>query len=121
VKRQFRLTKSSDYKRVRQLGKSYAHPLLVLVAAHTGQEASQFAVSASRTVGGAVERNRAKRLVREALRPWLPAIASGWQVVMLCRRSAGQAKYHEMQDAVHSLLVRARLLKDSHDSSATIT
>jgi len=119
VKRPFRLTKSSDYKRVRQLGKSYAHPLLVLIAEYTGQETSQFAVSASRSVGGAVVRNRAKRLVREALRPWLPVIPTGWQVVLLCRRGAGWVKFQDMQEAVHDLLARARLLKEPHDSDIT--
>lgn len=117
MKRPFRLTKNSDYKRVRQIGKAYAHPLLVLIADHTGQETSQFAVSAGRSVGGAVVRNRAKRLVREALRPWLPAVDSGWQVVLLCRRGAGQVKFQELQDVVKHLLARARLLKEAHDDS----
>lgn len=120
MKRQLRLTKSSDYRRVRQNGKSYAHPLLVLIAEHTGQSASQFAISAGRSVGGAVTRNRAKRLVREALRPWLPAVVPGWQVVLLCRRGTGQARYEDVQEVLHHLLERARLLKEPHDSGTPI-
>lgn len=118
VNRHFRLTRSSDYKRVRQMGRSHAHPLLVLITHFTGQETSQFAVSASRSVGGAVQRNRAKRLVREALRQWLPSVAPGWQVILLCRRGAGQARFEDIQQVVQRLLVRAQLLKDPYDSGA---
>ena len=32
MKRKFRLTSSTDFQRVRRLGKSYAHPLIVLIA-----------------------------------------------------------------------------------------
>jgi ribonuclease P protein component len=111
VKRNFRLTKSTDYKRVRQYGKSHAHPLLVLVALPVEQSTTQLAVSAGRSVGNAVQRNRAKRLIREALRLHLPAIAPGWHVLLIARRPIVEAAFSEVQAALLQLLHRAKLLQ----------
>ncbi len=75
VQRTFRLTRSQDFKRVRQSGKSYAHPLIVLVAQANDEMKIRVGVAAGRTVGTAVKRNRAKRLLREAMRPLIPSLA----------------------------------------------
>ena len=75
MKRNFRLTRSTDFKRVRNAGKSYAHPLLVLVVNPAAENSLKIGVTAGRSVGGAVQRNRAKRLLREAMRPYLTRIA----------------------------------------------
>jgi ribonuclease P protein component len=115
VKRKFRLTQTTDFKRVRQLGKSYAHPLVVLIilANDTGQ--SRFAVSAGRSVGNAVERNRAKRLLRECLRPKLCQIHPGWDIVVIARHGAAQAQLSELDQMLTNLLKRAGILKEVHD------
>jgi ribonuclease P protein component len=115
LNRRFRLTRSTDFKRVRRSGKSYAHPLLVLIARSNEHETSRFAVAAGRSVGNAVERNRAKRLLREGLRPLIPTIAPGWDVIILARRSITQATLQESQRALITLLSQARLMKENHD------
>ena len=112
MQRKFRLTKSSDFKRVRHTGKSYAHPLLVLITRSTPDQANRYGISAGRSVGNAVQRNRAKRLLREALRSLLPRIPSGWAFVLLARQSTAQARMPEVRLALLSLLQRARLLKE---------
>lgn len=109
VKRKFRLTRPMDFKRVRRCGKSYAHPLVVLVALPNEQGKPRLAVSAGRSVGGAVERNRAKRLLREAIRPNLPVIAPGWDCLFLARRPILAAPFPAIASAVTALLHQARL------------
>jgi ribonuclease P protein component len=111
VKRRFRLTKSTDFKRVRRLGKSYAHPLIVLVALPNEQAETRFAVTAGRALGNAVVRNRAKRWLREALRPLIPSLAPGWDVLVLARRPLPEAGFHQCRQALVGLLERAQLLK----------
>ena len=54
VQRTFRLTRSQDFKRVRQSGKSYAHPLIVLIAQANDEMKVRVGVAAGRTVGTAV-------------------------------------------------------------------
>jgi ribonuclease P protein component len=114
VKRRFRLTSTKDFKRVRRLGKSYAHPLIVLVALPNEQGTSRFAVSAGRSVGNAVQRNRAKRLIREAVRPLIPSVRPGWDVLFLARHALAEAEFLKAQGALKLLLQRSRLIEDSH-------
>jgi len=66
-------------------------------------------LSTSRSVGGAVQRNRAKRLLRESIRPLLPALAPGWDIVLIARTSLVTAAFQEVQAAVLLLLRRAGL------------
>jgi ribonuclease P protein component len=111
VKRKFRLTRSTDWKRVRRFGKSHAHPLVVLVALPDKSGLTRFGIAAGRTVGGAVQRNRAKRMVREALRPLISQVQPGWNILLLCRQPIIEAKLPEIQAALTRLLQRASLLK----------
>ncbi len=112
VKRKFRLTRSTDFKRVRRFGKSYAHPLVVLVALPNELEKTRLAVAAGRSIGGAVERNRAKRLLREAIRPNLSLISPGWDCLFLARRPILAAPFQNIKSAAIDLLHQAPLWKD---------
>lgn len=115
MKRRFRLTKSTDIKRVRRLGKSYVHPFIVLITHPNQHETSRFTVTAGRSVGKAVQRNRAKRWLREALRPFIPSIVPGWDVLIVARQPITNASFQNCQNAMQTLLNRAHLLKDPHD------
>jgi len=111
VKRRFRLTRSTDFKRVRNDGKSYAHPLVVLVASRVTEDGVRVGVSAGRALGGAVQRNRAKRLLRETMRPLVPLLSSGWDIVLIARAPLISAQLQNAQTAVLGLLRRAGLIK----------
>jgi len=115
VKRGFRLTKSTDFQRVRRLGKSYAHPLVVLIALPNQEDRSRFGVAAGRAVGGAVQRNRAKRLIRAALQPYMAFVVPGWDIVLIARRPLVQATFQKTQTAIVTLMRRANLLPEIHE------
>jgi ribonuclease P protein component len=110
VKRRFRLTRSTDFQRVRQHGKSYAHPLMVLVALPSQDPAIHIGVTASRSVGNAVQRNRAKRILRSAVQPVLPELLVGWDIVLIARQPLVEASFQQVQTALAALLQRSRLL-----------
>lgn len=111
MQRRFRLSRSEDFKRVRRTGKSYAHPLVVLVAqASESQDKIRVGVTAGKTTGNAVHRNRAKRLLREAMRPLLPSLASGWSLILIARPALVTATLEETRSALLNVLRRAKLL-----------
>jgi len=112
VKRSFRLTRSTDFKRVRRFGKSYAHPLIVLVTLPAPGEHLRIGIAASRAVGGAVQRNRAKRLLREAIRPLLPQVNAGWYVLLLCRRPMMTSSLPEISQALIQLFSKAGMVSN---------
>lgn len=113
MKRNFRLTRSNDFKRVRSSGKSYAHPLVVLVKLPATEGKIRVGVTAGRSVGGAVQRNRAKRLLRESMRMLLSGIHTGWDLILIARQPLLAANFQQVQAAVFQLAQRANLLKPS--------
>lgn len=111
--RRHRLTSPQDVQRVRSAGKSYAHPLAVLVTCRNDLDRSRFAVGAGRSLGGAVRRNRAKRRLRSALRLLTPMIAPGWDVLLIARDTTPSAGWPDLHKAVLGLCRRAGLLTEA--------
>jgi len=109
LKREFRLTSSTDFERVRQTGKTFPHPLVVLVTAENQLDQVRVGIAAGRGVGNAVVRNRAKRLLRASLHPLLPDLAPGWDMVFLARRPLVRAGYEKTRAAVEQVLRKAGL------------
>jgi ribonuclease P protein component len=100
--------------RVRRFGKSYAHPLAVLILLPVEGEQTRIGVMAGRSVGSAVQRNRAKRMLREAIRPGLNNLKPGWEIIIIARRPILQTKFPEIQDALNQLFNKANLKRDNN-------
>lgn len=66
-------------------------------------------VTASRLLGSAVERNRARRLLREAARLCYPHICPGWDLVLIARAPMREAQMPQVCQALNTLLRRATL------------
>lgn len=115
MERRFRLTSSIEITRVRRLGQSYAHPLLVLVLHDGGKSNSRFAVTAGVSIGNAVRRNRAKRLLRAALTDFLGTIEPGYDGVLIARKPLVRSNFRETKDAVLSLLIEAGIIDKKTD------
>ena len=117
MQRKFRLTRSTDFKRVRRSGKSFAHPFVVLLV-HGSSELQKVrvGVTAGRSVGGAVHRNKAKRLLRESIRPLLPSLQPGWDLILIARPALLSASLTEIRQVVQGLLERARMVTQSDES-----
>ena len=112
MKRNFSLTRSTDFKRVRRLGKSYTHPLIVLIRHPNSIGISRFGIVGGRSVGNAVKRNRAKRRIREIVRLFMPKISPGWDIILLARKPIAEANFQDITSAVNNLFERADLLNE---------
>jgi ribonuclease P protein component len=65
---------------------------------------------AGRRVGGAVQRNRARRVLREAWRAVAPDIDRGADVVFVARRGILHARVRDLEREIRALLVHSNLL-----------
>lgn len=110
VKRAWRLKAESDVQRVWQQGRAFAHPLVILRVRANGLNHSRAAFVAGKKIGNAVIRNRAKRRLREALRPRFEQIPPGHDFVLIARGNITQAPFTDIQQAVEQVLQRAKLL-----------
>ena len=115
MKRCFRLTRSTDFKRVRRSGKSYAHPLVVLYMLKSDQAGVLVGVSAGLGVGNAVKRNRAKRLLRAAMSELIAYTAPGSEILLIARSPLPASDLQKTRAALSALLKRAGLLSVTYD------
>lgn len=111
--RQQRLTRATDFKRVRRTGKSYAHPLLVLIAAANDHPFSRVGVTTSRSFRTAVARNRARRRLRHAVHPRMVEISPGWDLVFIARPALIDAEWKRLEEAIMTLLAQAGVREES--------
>ncbi len=110
MKRIYRLRCNRDFQQVRQVGKSYASPIMVLAFLRNELEYSRFGFVVSKRQGKAVKRNKIKRRMREATRIRIGQIKPGFDVVFIARKHIKQATYTEIEQSLTQLLKRADLL-----------
>ncbi|PKO16899.1 MAG: ribonuclease P protein component [Chloroflexi bacterium HGW-Chloroflexi-10] len=112
MKRKFRLTRTIDFQRVRQQGKSFAHPLLILIVDQNPENTIRIGISVGKVVGNAVTRNRVKRRMRASLSAMINHIQPGWDLVFLARKSIVTASYEELIKTEIQMLKRAGLYRE---------
>jgi len=109
LKKPNRLTQSARFAEIKRKGVSSAHPLMILTKMPNGLSVSRFGFVVSRRLGKAVDRNRARRLMREAVRLRLPTLAGGYDIVLVARQQMREASFADVDQA--GLTQRAGLVR----------
>jgi ribonuclease P protein component len=104
--RRGRLSRSAEFERAYRQGRSHGNRHLVVYAfprGETGDEA-RLGLSVSRKVGGAVDRNLVKRLLREAFDAEAQVVPAGHDVVVGARPSALERAEREGLEGIRGAL-----------------
>jgi ribonuclease P protein component len=116
-----RLSRSAEFERVYRQGRSIANRHLVLYTfPNASTQSPRLGLSVSRKVGGAVQRNRVKRLLREAFAHAEGGLRPGQDVVVVARPGAGELAEREglagVEGSLSELIAKAGLRAGSADA-----
>ncbi|HTC60983.1 MAG TPA: ribonuclease P protein component [Solirubrobacteraceae bacterium] len=115
-----RLSRSAEFERVYRQGRSVANRHLVLYTfPNASTQRLRLGLSVSRKVGGAVQRNKVKRLLREAFVKAEGSLKPDQDVVVVARPPAGDLAEREglagLDGALQELITKAGLREGSAD------
>ncbi|HEX3620478.1 MAG TPA: ribonuclease P protein component [Candidatus Udaeobacter sp.] len=106
-----RLTKASEFERVKRDGFTRRGNLLMLnVVAVDNSGPCRAGFIASRRIGGAVARNRVRRRLREIVRQHQHELREGFWIVLVARRDAADSSYYALKHEWLRLAKRASIL-----------
>jgi ribonuclease P protein component len=106
-----RLTRESEFERVKQSGCAQHGKLLMLgllAVENAGRSRAGFVTS--RKIGGAVARNRLRRRLREIVRKHQHDLREDFWIVLIARPDAARASYRALEDEWLRLANRASIL-----------
>lgn len=110
IARDMRLRSKRDFETARSRGKSWNNRLAVIVVHPNGLDHNRYGFATGRKIGGAVERNRAKRLFREAVRHEDPALLPGHDIIFIARNAFREdTPLEQVQSAVQDLTRKANI------------
>jgi len=109
-KRRYSLKKRRDFSAVYHRGASRADRNLVIVYLRGGRDL-KVGLSVSKKLGGAVVRNRIKRLLRECVRPNLPFLKPG-RYILIARKGSVGADLKQLMRSFLSLAGKMGLLSE---------
>ncbi|MCC7035188.1 MAG: ribonuclease P protein component [Acidobacteria bacterium] len=98
------IRKREDFERIYSSGHRHSGRLMTMFMSPNGRAGSRLGIAATRKMGSAVVRNRAKRLVRELFRHHKPP--GGFDVVVVPRREMLDASHVTLEAEFRALLDR---------------
>lgn len=96
----FTLKRNNDYRRIYAKGKYFTSPIMVTYVKKNGRAYTRMGITASKKIGKAVKRNRARRIIREAYRTVAANIPYGYDIVFVAR---GKTPYVKSTDIIKAM------------------
>ena len=101
------LTHNSEFVRAYNRGKAYVHPDLVLYVLKNRSRRTRVGLTATKKIGHAVVRNRARRVIRAAVAEHLDYNIGGYDLVFVARAKTPHLKSWQLSSTVAELFRRA--------------
>ena len=86
------IKENRDFQFLYHRGKSQVHPCLVTYLRRTRRPNVRVGITTGKKLGGAVQRNRCRRIIREAFRQLYPLTNGGFDIVFVARGRTTRCK-----------------------------
>lgn len=106
-----RLKKSWEFQRAYTKGRKYWDNYFVIYVCRTQLLQTRLGITVSKKVGKSVQRNRMKRLIREAFRELQPRLLPQNDIVVVGRKAACKLSAQHVEVSLKKLFNRARILR----------
>lgn len=104
------LSGSRCFSKVYNKGKSVGDRYVVIFYLKNGLDHNRIAYIASKKVGNAVTRNRARRLMKESVRTMKPIKSQGYDIIFIARNTIKDRKCAEVQKSIKNALRKCGIL-----------
>jgi ribonuclease P protein component len=111
MRRVHRLKGSTEFARVYRSGTRVRTESVVAVALLDDEVTPQLGITCARKIGNAVVRNRAKRRLRAAARPFVSSLRGGARVVLQATPSSAGVEWEKLEDDLRAALTGAGVLR----------
>ena len=103
------IRRNSEFGRVYARGKSYVNQALVLYVLKTRSKRTRVGLTATKKIGHAVQRNRARRIMRAALSEHLSQNIGGYDIILVARARTPYLKSTQLSKTLAGLMRKAGL------------
>lgn len=108
-----KLKKNYEFSNVFKYGKRVVGREISLHYRRNNFNQNRLGVTTVKHYGNAVERNRKRRLIREAYRSLAPQVKSSYDIIIMGRISHTESTLFTVRDELEHLLRKANLLTDN--------
>ena len=108
------LRKQKDFSRVYNRGKSRGSKFVVVLYKKNNLDFTRTAFVSSKKVGNSVERNRARRLMKESYRFLRERVKRGYDIVFVARNTINDRKEQEVRNVMEKTLFSEGLLSSDN-------
>lgn len=100
------LTLNKEFRRAYYRGRAFTTPVVVVYAIKNHKGINRIGLTATKKIGKAVQRNRARRIIREAYRLLEPEFPVGWDFVFVARSKTVFCKTGDIIKAMRQAILR---------------
>lgn len=105
VKHTEKINQNYLFRRLYRVGKSSVSPYFALYLKKNKLRKNRLGITATKKIGNAVKRNRARRIITEAYRLLEGELGVGYDLVIVARTKAVYAKMQPVKDELARLLL----------------